>query len=266
MALALRKTGHADSIALWARSESSRRVARQLGFEEVHASPADAVHDAGLVVLCTPVPAMPPLAESIRNVLRPDASITDAGSTKQDAVALLEPILGPRYVGAHPIAGSEQSGMGAARDALFQAAPCILTPTAGSDPGALEVIEAFWRSLGCRTSRMTPAEHDALLARLSHLPHVAASALVRVACHSGPEAQAFAGGGYRDTTRVASGSPSLWVEILLSNRLETASALREMARQLEEVATKLDREDAAGLHDFLEQAKSGRDQFANFSR
>jgi len=266
LALRLKNSGAAEAVSIWSRSPDTLAAARSLGFESVWEDPTRAAQDCRIAVLCTPVPAMLPLAEAIAPFLAEGAAVTDAGSTKVDAVGLLEPILGSRFVGAHPIAGSEQSGISAASADLFDGAPCILTPTEQTNPEAEQTVEALWSAAGCEVSRMSPGEHDALLARLSHLPHVTASALVRVICGDEPSVQRFSGGGYRDTTRVASGSASLWTDILLANRIETAHAVRRLCGDLEEVASLLESADAQGLHDFLERAKSARDQLMDFRK
>jgi len=266
LALRLKNSGAAEAVSIWSRSPDTLAAARSLGFESVWEDPTRTAQDCRIAVLCTPVPAMLPLAEAIAPFLAEGAAVTDAGSTKVDAVGLLEPILGSRFVGAHPIAGSEQSGISAASADLFDGAPCILTPTEQTNPEAEQTVEALWSAAGCEVSRMSPGEHDALLARLSHLPHVTASALVRVICGDEPSVQRFSGGGYRDTTRVASGSASLWTDILLANRIETAHAVRRLCGDLEEVASLLESADAQGLHDFLERAKSARDQLMDFRK
>lgn len=266
LALRLKETGAAEGITLWSRSPDTREAACKLGFEHVLADLEEAAAHAGIAVLCTPVPAMRSLGESLAECLPESAVVTDAGSTKADAVDLLEPLFGGRFVGAHPIAGSERSGIGAAKSDLYEGAPCILTPTDRTHAGSLNLVTDLWRTVGCHVTTMSPTEHDALLARLSHLPHVVASALVRVICGGEPSIQQFSGGGYRDTTRIASGSASLWTEILMANRIEVVHAIRKLSGELEEVASLLDSDDAPGLRNFLEQAKSARDQLKDFRK
>jgi len=228
--------------------------------DTVHTDPAAAVAGADLVVLCTPIGTMKELAASIAPHLPPDAVVTDAGSVKACVVAQLEPLLGKQFVGAHPMAGSERSGLAAARSDLFEGAPCLLTPTEASGADALERARAFWISLGMRLTEMTPSAHDRLVARLSHLPHAVAFALVNLVADSLPEgAGLLAGGSFRDATRVAASDPGLWTGILSENRHEVAAALRETSELLNALAHQLEEEKNDSVLDFLTRAKEHRD-------
>src|SRR5687767_5629913 len=171
---------------------------------EVYDDPAQAVRGADLVVLCTPVRTFPDLLRAIAADLEPGALVTDVGSTKRSVVESAEQILptGVRFVGSHPMAGSEKRGVEFARADLFQGARCITTPTPRTHPDALEQAEAFWRMLGMQITRLSPAEHDRLVCDISHLPHAVAAALVSM---QDEEALALAGRGFMDTTRVAGG-------------------------------------------------------------
>lgn len=259
MALQARRPG--IRVTVWGRQPDQLRSILERGLAgRVETDPVLAAKDASLVVLCTPVGAMAGIAEAIAPHLPPDAAVTDAGSVKLPVTAKLESILGPRFVGAHPMAGSERSGLGAARSGLFEGAPCIVTPTAITDREALRRTEAFWISLGARITEMPPAEHDRLVARISHLPHAIAFALVNLVVDTLPKgSQDLAGGSFRDATRVAASDPSLWTGILTENRTETAAALREMAKLLKSMATALGEEKPDSLLDFLARAKQHRD-------
>lgn len=259
--MALRAADPKRRITIWGRRPDQLNEILKRGLADaVETDPAAAVKDAGMVVLCTPVGVMGELAGAFAPHLPPDAVVTDAGSVKECVAARLSPILGNRFIGAHPMAGSERSGLGAARENLFRGAPCIVTPNEGADEATLRRITAFWTALGCRVSTMTPVEHDRLVARLSHLPHAMAFALVNLVVDTLPEgAQDLAGGSFRDATRVASSDPSLWTGILTENRTEVAAALREMAKLLKSMATALGEDRTDSLLDFLARAKQHRD-------
>ncbi len=198
------------------------------------------------------------LATAITDFLEPDAVVTDVGSVKATVVAELEPILGARFVGAHPIAGSERSGLAAARANLFLSAPCVVTPTPDSDPTAVDVITTFWESVGCIVSSLTPAAHDAALAHTSHLPHLTASALVAAVASKSPDVLSLVGPGFRDCTRVAMGNADLWTGILLANRSAVASSVAELREILQNVETMLTTGDEESLRHFLKSAADDR--------
>ncbi len=159
------------------------------------------------------------------------------------------------------MAGSERSGLDAAQPDLFAGAPCILTPIETTPPEVLASITGFWSALGASVTTMSPSEHDRLVARLSHLPHAIAFALVNLVSSSLPEkASLLAGGSFRDGTRVAGSNPALWAGILSENRDEVSSALREMATLLTGMAKQLESGDINSILDFLTRAKEHRDQ------
>lgn len=235
--------------------------------DSTHTDPASAVADVDLVVLCTPIGTMKDLAASIATRLTPDAVVTDAGSVKSSVVAQLEPILGKKFIGAHPMAGSERSGLAAARSDLFEEAPCLLTLTQSTDAHALERVRAFWISLGMRLTELSPGEHDRLVARISHLPHAVAFALVNLVADTLPEgAGLLAGGSFRDATRVAASDPGLWTGILSENRCEVAAALRETSQLLNAMALQLEEEKNDSVLDFLTRSKEHRDSLPLPSR
>ncbi|MCP5541342.1 MAG: prephenate dehydrogenase/arogenate dehydrogenase family protein [Akkermansiaceae bacterium] len=227
---------------------------------------AEAAAGADLIVLATPVGAM---RETLLSLLdsegppAPGAVVTDMGSVKGSVVAELEPLCaarGLRFVGSHPMAGSEQKGAEHASDALFAGAACLLTPTAATDAAALERVDAFWRTLGCRTHRLAPGAHDRAVARISHLPHVLAATLVATALSGdGADAGNYAAGGFRDTTRVASGPPEMWAEILLENRGPLSALLLDFREKIGELLVFLEAGDRENLVRFLSQAKERRD-------
>ena len=259
--MAMRRFRPETPISIWDRQVGTLRELMERGLaDSVATDPGEAVREAGLVVLCTPVEAMEELAAAFVSNLSPGSVVTDAGSVKSCVTQRLGPLLGGRFVGGHPMAGSERSGLASARADLFEGAPCLLTPVVETDRAALAGVADFWSSLGARVATISPAEHDRLVARLSHLPHALAFALVHLAATTLPEGSVgLAGGSFRDATRVASSNPGLWTGILTENRDEVAGALREMSALLLTMADDLDAGKRDSLLDFLERAREHRD-------
>lgn len=260
IALALRERQLAAEISLYGRSEQSLEGARRAGVTDVMSTdPQRAVQDAEVVIFCTPIGVMPELAEKILPALDPFAVVTDVGSVKGCVVKAMEPLLEgkARWVGSHPMAGSEQAGFAAARADLFERSVCIVTPTENTEPQAAQAASELWAALGCRVLSLDPIRHDELVAQISHLPHLVAAALVQAASE---ESLSLIGNGFRDTTRVASGPPAMWTDILLSNRTAMESALGRLIATLEQARTQLRAGDEKGLHQLLAQANHVRCQ------
>jgi prephenate dehydrogenase len=219
---------------------------------------AEVVSGSDICVLCTPIGAMPPLAREIAPLLDDTATVTDVGSVKAGVVSQLEPIFGGKFVGSHPMAGSEQSGITAARANLFDGAVCILTPTNNSVPDRIEVLRDLWECVGCRIVEMSPREHDECIACVSHLPHAIAATLVSAIHLRIPNVDCIAGGGYRDTTRIAGGPAAMWREILLENRTALLAGLEDFTTTLETMKELIRLADSAELELFLERARAIR--------
>jgi len=254
--MALRRSDHPWAVSLWTRRQESVAAvgAAVLGCR-VTTDMASAIEGAGIVVLCTPPRAIEESAELLAKLLPPDVFVTDAASVKARIVSKLGSVLGGRFVGAHPMAGSEQSGIASARADLFDGALCILTPTEHSDPAALDAVRTLWKSAGCRLHEMSPSAHDAAVARVSHLPHAAAAALVHAALAQDPTASALAGTGYRDSTRVAFGPEDLWADIFLANRDNVASGISDLRDRLGELGDAITRGDRSSVESFLRTAR-----------
>lgn len=264
---ALKQRGLARQVVGFVRRPSSVRECERLGaVDRATLDVSEAVRDADLVVFCTPLAQMRPLAEQMRRALEPGAIVTDVGSVKASVVRDLEPLVaraGGRFVGSHPLAGAEKTGVAWARPNLFEGAVCVVTPTPRTDAGALRRVKALWRALGARVLSLSAQEHDALLARSSHLPHVVASTLAALVLdHRRPPTQSLVcANGFRDTTRIASGSPEMWRDIALANRAHLRRALAEFIRQLEQVRALLEQGDAAALERWFARAKARRDHW-----
>lgn len=243
-------------VSLWTRrQESVGPVQAALPGCPVSNDLATAVSGADVVVLCLSPSAIEQSGERLAALLPPSTPVTDAGSVKARIVTALEKSLGGRFVGAHPMAGSEQSGIASARPDLFDGALCILTPTEATDPVARQTVVGLWEAAGCRMREMTPASHDAAIARISHLPHAAAAALVHAALAPDRSFSELAGSGYRDSTRIAAGPEGLWAEILLDNRKEVAAGIADLQNDLEALKSDLLRGDRGAIEAFLRVAR-----------
>jgi prephenate dehydrogenase len=238
-----------------------------------------AVSDADLVILCTPLSQMRSRVAEMLPALKRGAMVTDVGSVKAGVVRDLELLVqkyGAHFVGSHPMAGAEKTGVGTARADLFENAVCVVTPTIISNVAAVRQVEEFWKSLGARTLRLSPAQHDALVSRSSHLPHIVAAALANLVLDPArPEFQSvLCANGFRDTTRIASGSPEMWRDIILANRENLRVVLDDFVRELQKVQALLRVQrvrallraaDARKLEEFLATAKHRRDNWCAHS-
>jgi prephenate dehydrogenase len=223
---------------------------------------AEAVKGADLVVLSTPVGAMATVLLAAQTAgLSHDALITDVGSVKTAPHRVLEPLLartGGRFIGSHPMAGSEQTGIGAADAELFEDAACLLTDDGRVGEPYVGKLQRFWEAIGCRVSWLDAAGHDALVARISHFPHLIAAVAAKVALEN-PADGTFGGGGLRDTTRVAGGDPCMWAEIVMENRDALRGVLSHGIREMSEMLAMLEAGDQEALRCWLENAKIARD-------
>lgn len=252
LALALAERGLARRLMIYARSPRALDAIRTAGVDaELTGNPSEAVRDADIVILCVPIEAMPGLVREFRDALKPAALVTDVGSVKGSVDRDLAPLLEHRalWIGSHPMAGSEQAGFAAARPDLFQGAPVILTPTKQTRPKAQRLAEKFWTALGSKLALLPPEKHDQLVAAISHIPHLIAAALVNHAVAFGD--LDLAAGGFRDTTRIASGSPELWSEILLANGDAVGFQLRQLISRLTALQTALNNPDMAAAKSAL---------------
>jgi len=230
-----------------------------------------AVQDAELIVICTPLGRMAALAREFAPSLGGGTIVTDVGSVKSSVVTGLEKLIGDAggfFIGSHPMAGSEKAGVTAARADLFEEAFCVVTPTPRSEPGALRRVEQLWRSVGSRVMRLGPALHDELVSRSSHLPHLVAASLANMVLD--PKVRREQGllcaNGFRDTTRIASGSPEMWRDIALANQKGIGRALDSFIANLRRLRRDLKRGNRAAITRFLETAKRRRDDWSTRAR
>jgi prephenate dehydrogenase len=259
LAMALRRAGHFRDISIWARREEAALEAASLlpGCRVSH-DLATAVADADIVVLCLSPHAIEAIGPELVKHLPKHAVVTDAGSVKGKIVSRLEEVFGGRFIGAHPMAGSEQSGIRAARENLYDGAVCILTPKPHTDPSARNLAAELWTAAGCTLQEMSPEAHDRAMARISHLPHAAAAALVHAAIGADPSLARLAGGGYRDSTRIAGGPEGLWAEIFLDNSAEVLNGIHDLQTALETLKLALESGNRSAVEAFLADARTLR--------
>ena len=203
------------------------------------------------MIFAVPVGVMERLAGQILPHLAEGALVTDVGSVKalpHEAAAALP------FIGSHPMAGSEQTGIEAARADLFQGAACVLTNESGQAGSQVAALRGFWEALGCEVHEMSVEDHDRAVARISHLPHAMAVATAAAALRFPSDAD-LAAGGYRDTTRVASGDPAMWAEIMMENRVALTSALEDAQKEIGEMLDQLANSDKKGLQEYLADVK-----------
>jgi prephenate dehydrogenase len=237
--LALRRLPDVEAVVAYDRDPSARAAAVRRGAADAEASSAaTAVEGADLVFVATPVRAIPQVIEEASPGLRPGQILTDVGSTKSRLVVEVEKSLveGVIFIGGHPMAGSEREGIEAAEATLFDGRWWILTPTPRVEPDAYRTLHGLLARLGARVIALDPEAHDDLLAVISHLPHLTATALMNLAAerrHAG--LLALAAGGFRDVTRVAASNPDMWVDICVDNAEAIARALDELAGRLREL-------------------------------
>jgi prephenate dehydrogenase len=194
--------------------------------------------------------------------------VSDAGSTKQDVVAAARAHFGralARFVPAHPIAGAEASGAGAAQAELYRDRQVVLTPLPETDPGALETVRAAWELCGARVSSMSPAEHDRVLGLVSHLPHVLAFALMDLVNRDGARERLLdhAGSGFRDFTRIAASSPEMWRDVCLANRDVLLEALDAYAEGLDGLRAAIEAQDGTALMEVFAAASRRRREWGS---
>ena len=254
--LALRRVGFAGTLIGTGPRMATLERAKAAGcVERITTDLDDAARDSDLIILAAPVGLIPTLLERLADS---PAVITDVGSTKSSIVAaagkfLRDPGL---FVGSHPMAGAETTGPESARADLFDGKPVIITPTDATLPDPIERVESLWRAIGMQVHRMSPAEHDRLVAVISHIPHAAAVLLVRLAAESG--ALPVASTGFADTTRLAAGDPDLWADIFLDNRDAVLAALAGWSAATDEFRRLLETADRPALLDLLGAAQSAR--------
>ncbi len=265
LSLALKEAGAVGEVIGYGRGKPNLEKALELGVVDRYTrDPREAVKDADIVFLATPVKTLSTVTEELLPGLKPGAIITDGGSVKGAVAEAIEPLLPENihFVPGHPIAGTEKSGAEAAFATLYRGKRCILTPTVNTDAKALQLVEQMWQLAGSEVVQMSLEKHDRVLAAISHLPHMVAYSLVNAVGsydHYEENILEYSAGGFRDFTRIASSDPTMWRDIAETNR----EGLLEMMEQFETFFGELKTDVAEGsgekLYEFFMRSKELRD-------
>ncbi|MFZ2950483.1 MAG: prephenate dehydrogenase/arogenate dehydrogenase family protein [Desulfuromonadaceae bacterium] len=265
LARALREAGAVKSVVGIGRTRQNLEEALSLGIcDEITLDPAEGVRGADMVFISVPVCAIPGVVAEIAPFLAPGCIVTDGGSVKTGIVSECEALIpsGRFFVGGHPIAGTEHTGAAASFATLYRGRRCILTPTDRTDAAALELVARLWRLAGADVCFMEPGHHDRIFAEISHLPHMAAYALVHAvgtADVEGENVLSYTAGGFRDFTRIASSDPAMWRDIALMNRDALLQSIDGFSASMAELRRRIEAGDGAGLSSFFTTAKQFRD-------
>lgn len=263
-ALALKRAGLVKRVVGYSKSPSTTERARLMGVIDVEAPSALlAVSGADIVLIAVPVSASEATFKAIRHLVTPRMLIMDVGSTKRDVVDAARRVLRDHlgaFVGAHPIAGKEVSGVEHADASLYAGKQVILTPIEHTSAHQLKQAEAVWSAIGCKVQKMSPESHDAAFAAVSHLPHLIAFALMNTICDQ-PEGQTIlnlAGPGFRDFSRIAASDPKIWRDILISNREELLTQTENFLKQLKAMEHLISTTNSESLEKLIRQASQAR--------
>ena len=254
LAKACKERDLVEEVAGYGRNRENLEKARVLKvIDHCSTDLAEAVKDADLVVLCTPVTSIIPLIQNMISKIRPGTLITDVGSVKEPIVKEAEKLVpeGVYFVGSHPIAGGENSGLEASTADLYQNAKCIVTPTGKTNNKALEKISALWQAVGMQVINLSAEEHDFVFGAVSHLPHIVVYALMNtlgaLRTRDDREVTAFSGAGLKDITRIASSDPVMWRDICLSNRNHSLDLIDRFQNKLDEIRSTIEKGDGEAL-------------------
>jgi prephenate dehydrogenase len=262
LALAMKEKSICGHVAGYGRTEGNLLKAKERGIiDSFELDPGKACEGADLVVFATPPGRFASLAREVRDSLKEGALVMDVGSVKGGLVQEMEGLMprGARFVGCHPIAGSERSGIEASRADLFRGARCIITKTESTDGDALREVSALWEVLGSEVTVMDPEEHDRVYALVSHVPHLLAYALVNTVAEMDGEYIKYAGQGFKDATRIAASSPDIWRDICMLNRENLLHFIELFKDNIDRLGQHLRSGEAEALESAFARAKALRD-------
>jgi prephenate dehydrogenase len=245
------------------RSSTRTKARRLLVSTNIEDCLKQSVSGTDLVVLATPIFVIKKIFREIADFLPGDCIVTDVGSTKMLPHRWAARYLPKKihYIGSHPIAGSEQRGIDYARDDLFEGSVCILTTTKNTDRNALKTLQSFWSKLGCSIKSMTPTEHDRIFANVSHVPHITAAALINA---NDNEDLKFAGKGFIDSSRIASGPANIWSDVLLTNVKNSTKGIDKIITELNKIKKAIQKENKQQIVQLLEKARIKRAKLINY--
>lgn len=272
LGLAARARGLVGEVIGFGRTEANLRVAVERGIIDAYTfDPAEAARGTDLLLLAVPVEATGPTAKKFIPFLQPGCIITDAGSTKEQIVNIMERLLPPGlpFVGAHPIAGTEQAGAAAAFATLFEQRLCVLTPTTRTKAMALARVRALWEGVGMRVELMDVVTHDQVLARVSHLPHLIAFSVMNAMLEARVadiDLLSYAGSAFADLTRVAASPVEMWRDICVSNREALLAALSEFEQALAQLKACVASGDSEALAAAINRARAERQRLTQLRK
>ncbi len=266
LAMAGREKGIVKEIIGFGRGAANLREAVRLKVIDNYThNITKAVKDADLIVIATPVGSFERCVRQMIPGIKQGAIVTDVGSVKGRLVSRIEGLLpkGVFFVGGHPIAGKERSGVKAASHRLFEGTKCILTPTKKTDAFSLKKVKALWKAIGAEVVLMDPMLHDKALGAVSHLPHIAAYSLVNTVAEikeKGDDFISFSGGGFKDFTRIAESSPDMWRDIFLNNRENVVAMINQYQKNLNKIKRYIKDGNGRGLIKEFEKARAVRER------
>jgi prephenate dehydrogenase len=262
LALALKKNGLCnEAIGYGRKEENLKRAQERAIIDAFELDPAKACAGSDFIVFATPVGSFIDIAKMIRGSLRRGVIVTDVGSVKGTLVHTMEELMpeGASFVGGHPIAGSDRSGIDSAGAEIFKGAKCIITPTEHTDKHALETVIAVWKNLESLVTLISPNEHDRIYASVSHLPHLLAYVIMNTVADIDKSFLHFSGQGFMDTTRIASSSPELWRDICLLNKDNLLESIELFKKNLDRASQYLRAYDSVSLEKDFEKARKLRE-------
>lgn len=263
LAWALKESNQVETVVGIDPNDDSIKYALNNGIiDEGASSVNEVVYESEIIVIATYVGMIKDTVKSVFEIATDKTIITDVGSVKSSLLKGIETDLPDNlhFVGGHPIAGTENSGVQSADSNLFNGRRCILTPTDKTDPDAKSKVKSMWELAGSQVYEMAPETHDHIFGIVSHLPHVVAYSLMNAVLNAEDTEQLldFAGGGLKDYTRVAASSPEMWTEIFKANKAQLLKAISSFKNSLEEIETSIENDDFDGLREKLEKAASAK--------
>lgn len=265
LARALKEKNLAKTVFGYGRDRSRLEEAKKSNIIDDYSTQIEeAVNHADIIVIATPVGTFRNIFSEVKPLIVDDVIISDVGSTKTNIVDIAKEILGDKsqcFVPAHPIAGKEKSGFEASDGNLYIGKKVIITPIEDNSSESIQVIESMWKNVGAEVDFMSPQSHDDLLGMTSHLPHMLAFSLVNYLVDQNPSASIYAGGGFKDFSRIASGDAVMWRDICLQNKDKIITHLRGYQSTVEELIDAIDQEESDKLELLFATAKKTRDSW-----